>query len=711
MSPNTSSVALILLSSSFFTLAAADLPELTPAPQKMQWTSGKDGRLDAHALRGVAADAALPENMAALARLGKVLNTSLDAMPDGNLKLLLAPLADTIPQRTRHEAYTLVVDGSGATITAETAHGIHNGLVSLALLADAEQGIPCVSITDWPDLQMRGTYAPGIAQAEERFDQFVELKLNLLLLEDGQLYDLDNSETCARFQRLAQRCRHNFIEFVPELQSLGWGQFVLEREPRAVEARRIRRAAFPVRGGRVYSPDPPLPPPIAITNASFTSGLEAWKADTHHTHWTPSTPDEAQVVTRDDAAGGRALQLTLDDEGTVRVAQELAVQANACYTVKCRIKTEDVAGVGAYLEVYGIGTRGTMALIGRSDVRITGTTDWREYSVVFETGGYQRALPGGALAGEETAVPAEGYERVCVFARLQEAVGTAWFDAVESVPMQQPNPLANVVVTDRATVKVEREDGNSVYEEGRDYTLVVPELRYPYAFGEPLQAILTANSRIQEGDTLLLTFNQATREDVTCCPSEPLYDQFMRKSIANVVEKLNPAYLHIGHDEPRFFNRDQRCTDRHLSSAALFADAIKRIHASAKAANPAIRLMMWDDAINPYQNGPHLGTSDVAPMLPRDIVINVWWYDTFDLETQLDKSVAYFMDLGFDTTGSPWFRIPNAWRWAELFSAHKNNPKALGIIYTSWGGVPDPWGALEFTAEHAWSFGKPEYKR
>ncbi len=711
MHPRTCLVALILLSGFLLDFTAAALPELTPVPQAMRWTSGEDCWLDADALRGVTADAALPANMPALQRLAKGLNASLPAMPDGNVKLLIGVLPDTVPHRTRHEAYTLVVDSDGATITAETAHGIHNGLISLALLADADKGLPCVSITDWPDLQMRGTYVPGIGQAEERFDQFVQLKLNLLLLEDGQLYDLDNPETCARFQRLAERCRANFIDFVPELQSLGWGQFVLEREPRAVEARQVQRAAFPVRDGRVYSPDPSLPSPIVLDNGSFASGLVAWKAETHFRRWNPSAPAEARVVARDDAADGHALQLTLVDKGTVRVAQEVAVQPNARYTVSCRIKTENVAGVGAYMEVFGLDVRGALAPMGQINVPITGTSDWQESSIAIETGGLPRARPGGAPADEKNAAPREGYERICIFLRLQDAVGTAWFDAIETVPRRSPNPLANVVVTQRAKVTVEDQDGNTAYEEGRDYTLEVPELRYPYAFGTPLQVILTENSRIKDGDTLLLTFNQATQEDITCCPSEPLYDAFMRTSIAKVVEKLRPDYLHIGHDEPRFFNRDQRCRDRNLSNAALLADAIQRIRESAKAANPDLRVMMWDDAINPYQNGPHLDTSDVANMLPRDIIVNVWWYDLNAMDVQLDQSVAYFMDLGFETTGSPWFRIPNAWRWAELFDKQKSNPQALGIIYTSWGGVPDPWAALEFTAQHAWSFGKPAYTR
>ena len=700
-------LALICSSGSFFGVANAALPELTPTPQQMRWTSGAESQLVARAIRGVVIDAALPVNMAALDRLSKALHTSLSPTPDGNLKLVLGALPATIPDRNRREAYILVVDRNGATLTAETAHGIHHGLISLALLADPDKGLPCVTISDWPDQQIRGTYVPGVEQAEARFDQFVALKLNLLLLEDPRLYDLDNPETCARFQRLAERCRANFIDFVPELQSLGWGQAVLEREPRAVEARRVQRLALPVRDGRVTAPAPTLPPPLTIANASFEAGLDAWTLQTYYERWNPSTSNEAQVIACHDVAGGHALQMTLSNKGTVRAAQELAVQAHARYRIHCRIKTHEVEGDGAYLEVYGIDAQGAGTLIGQNNVHVRGTTDWHESSVVIDTSGQQPARPGGALENNESTVRA-GYDRICIYVRLQDAVGTAWFDAVEAVPMQSPHPLANVVVTDRAQVKVEPEDGGTHYEEGRDYTLEVPELRYPFAPGVPMQVILTSNSRIQNGDTVLLTFNQATLDDVTCCPSEPLYDEFMRKSIATVVQKLNPDYLHIGHDEPRFFNRDQRCADRQLSNAQLFADAIKRIYESAKAANPQLRIMVWDDALNPYQNGPHLDTSGAAKLLPRDIIINVWWYDISDMDVQLDQSVAYFMELGFATTGSPWFRIPNARRWAELYERHKHNPQALGLIYTSWGGVPDPWAALEFTAEHAWSFGPPK---
>jgi hypothetical protein len=687
-----------------FAVHAAELPVVVPEPQQMQWTTPiGEVWLAAEALTGILLDKSVVADLAVLRRLNEKTGVSLQSVKDGNMQIVLGALPDFLPARTRHEGYTLKIDPSGVMVAAETEHGIHNAIITLFQLYQKEKGFPCVSITDWPDQQLRGTYVPSIARAEERFDQFVALKLNLLLLEDGNLYDLDNQETCLRFQKLAERCRENFIEFVPELQSLGWGQFVLQREPRAVEARWVDRSPFPVKEGRIYAPDPSLPGPVTIVNASFEDGLEGWVAQTHHGRWTASSAEEAQVD-----HDGNALLLVLKEQGAVRVEQEVAVQPNARYGVRCRIRTQNVAGDGgAYIEVYGIGRRGDMALIGRNWKNISGTTDWHDSQAEFDTGAVQKARPGGAIAEEAQALPRDGYEKVRVYVRLQDATGTAWFDDVEIESLQSPNALANIVVTDRAKVLVESEDGKTIFEEGRDYTLEIPELKYPYKFGLPLQVVLADGSRIKEGDTLLLSFNQATLEDITCCPSEPLYDAFMRKSIAAVVEKLNPNYLHIGHDEPRFFNRDQRCTDRGLSNEELFADTIKNIYASAKAANPDIRVMLWDDAINPYQNGPHLDTSEVARHLPKDIIINVWWYDNVDWERQLDKSVAFFMDQGFEVTGSPWFRLPNARRWAEVFNTHKENSQALGIICTSWEEVPDPWAALEFTAEHTWSFGKP----
>ncbi len=684
---------------------AAALPILTPTPREMRWTADEGAWLSPDALVGVQCTARFPVPPGALERLTVSLGRTLPIRHDGNVRLVSAPMHAGIPIRTRHEAYTLVVNADGATIHAESAHGMHNGLISLAMLASPSKGLPQVSITDWPDQELRATYSGNLEEAERLLDWFVSLKLNMLVLEDGRLYDLDNADTCARIQQLAQRCRDNHIEFVPELQSLGWGQFVLAHEPRAVEAQWMERVPFPVRNNRIYSPDPVLPAPVKAAIPNFKSALENWTVEAYYDRWNAASSEEAAVVSTDDA---NALRLSLQETGSVRVYQTVNTQPNAQYVMRCRIKTADVAGQGAYIEVYGMNEVGVWTTrLNASTRSFFGTNDWTDTQITFFTGAFQRPRPGGAIEDETPAHPKEGYQRVAIFLRLEQSTGAAWFNAVEIEPIQSPNPLANVIATDSTRILVENEDASIQYEEGRDYTLHVPKLLYPMGLGSPMEVTLTNESRISEGDTLLLSFNQAQPAVITCCPSEPLYYDFMRKSIQNVVKHMNPRFLHIGHDEPQFLNRCQRCLDRKMSNEDLFVYAVKRIRQTALEANPALRVMLWDDAINPYQNAPHLKADTAAEKLPRDLIICVWWYDNDEWESQIDKSVEYFLDLGFEVTGSPWFRKPNAYKWAETFDNLKENPKALGIIYTSWGGVENPWDALELTAEHTWSFGLP----
>lgn len=683
------------------------LPVLTPSPQQISWTGSDAAWLDADRLDGVTLPALDTPVSAALERLGAALGGPLPATSSGALRLVLAPLPSEYPDRTRHEGYRLTVDGKGVVVSAETAHGLHNGLVTLTALVDKERGLPCVTILDWPDQEVRAVYAGSLDEAESLLDRFVGLKLNMLVVEDARLYDLDDPEICGRVQRLAQRYRDNHFAFVPELQSLGWGLHVLEREPRAVEALWMERLPFAVVAGRVDAADPPLPRAVVDANLDFEAGFEGWQSDTYFGQWRPSAPEDASI---EEANGKRVLRLSLNERGNVRVSRSVTVEPGGRYVLRASVKTESIqtSGGGAYIEVYGIDEGGAWTEnLGRANAQRTKDTDWATIEAPFTAGGGQSFRPGAVFKEDDPDQQSGGYEQVSVILRLEDATGTAWFGDVEIEPAPSPNPLANAIVTEAAKVVVEDADGGFRYEEGRDYTLSVPEPQFPTGLGEAFEILLTEDSRIQDGDTVLVSFNQAQEGVITNCPSEPLYYAFMRKSITNVVEKLNPRYLHIGHDEPQFFNRCQRCRDRDMSNEDLFVDAIKRVRQIAKDADPDIRVMLWDDAINPYQNASHLGAATAAEKLPKDLIIAIWWYDDDQWEEQIDKSVAYFTELGFSVTGSPWFRKANAYHWTTVLDGLKDNPLALGVIYTSWAGVPEPWGALDLTAEHIWSFGEP----
>jgi len=436
------------------------------------------------------------------------------------------------------QGYRLAAGEDWMAIHGTDPAGLFYGLMTLRQLIRPDGRIPRVAVSDWPDLPVRGAYISVVDPADYVRD-FAAKKINLLLMEYGDLYRLDDPEVRSRWQACFDLCRRHFIEPVPELQSLGWGHFVLALEPRAAEGTSIENQPFVAKHGQLVP---------------------------------------------------------------------------------------------------------------------------------------------GANEGA-----------------------------------QPPSPLKNVLITEAAPLVVTDAAGATPFEQGRDYRVVPGDpldsgdvlkgIAGYVADVEPMRLEVLPEGRIHEGDGLLVSYTYAPPGSITCCPSEPLYQALMRRSLRNVVEHLAPEYIHIGHDEPRVLGRDRRCKERGLSRAQLFVDDIKRMREYARERDPDVRLMMWADAVNPHHNEPHLGMDEVADLLPRDIVMCTWFYHWPDPTALIRKSVAYFTDLGFDVTGSPWYGHANAHHWAGVLAERRQkSPRVLGELYTSWPEAPvDRWQALPTMAEFAWN--------
>jgi len=51
---------------------------------------------------------------------------------------------------------------------------------------------------------------------------------------------------------------------------------------------------------------------------------------------------------------------------------------------------------------------------------------------------------------------------------------------------------------------------------------------------------------------------------------------------------------------------------------------------------------------------------------------------------RIENSTKFFLDLGFDVTGSPWYDHRNVQQWAETLNKHREGTThVLGEIYTS----------------------------
>lgn len=672
------------------------LPTILPAPQEMTWKYNEPRTVSMRQITGfnksdlvVALSGGIDQVNARLRSLALV---PFPVVDDGNITLRL------VKSGVGREGYLLDISTKGVVVSGADLPGLYYGLVTLGRLIEKEGRIPCVVVKDWPDMKLRGTYIFGIEDIERRIMEFAALKYNLVLFEDSELYLLDNPVIRKRWQDIFAVCRKHFIDPVPELQSLGWGQHVLRVDSRTVEGVLIENLPLKAVKGALVASEPPVARPITIANPGFEQNQGDLAVG-----WQQEKPGEYTTVVQEGAQSGKGcLRITVPEPGTARCWQDLPCEPNHWYELGYGLKTENVNKGTAYAEVYALKGHTDEAekapspkelgvYIGRGP-DMAGTKGWTQHSMRFRSG---------------------DHDSVRVYLRIQEGTGVACFDNISLRGIKPPHPLDNVIVTEAAPFTLKSEDGKTFYQEGRDYRLAGQNPPYPFGIGATLSIEVLSDSRIQDTACVFASFHQAPVESITCCPSEPHYQEIMHRAIVNVVTHLKPNYIHIGHDEPRVINRDGRCRGRGLTDAGLFADDVKRMHAYAKEADPNVRLMMWNDALDPYHGGSgyrHL--VDAGKELPRDIIINIWWYDWPDAVGHLDKSTKHFLDLGFEVTGSPWFHRKNAYDWTQtLYKYGKHDPKVLGSIYTSWAHPSeDPWGALDVTAEYSWTAEKPPFK-
>ena len=426
----------------------------------------------------------------------------LGVAPDAKLESRVAALPTPAA-----EGYRLVVDKDAVSILGSDLPGLYHGLMTLRQLVDAQGRIARVAISDWPDLPLRGTYLAGNTGLETRILQCAALKLNFMLFECNDFFDLESTANRVRWQEAFALCRQHFIEPVPELQSFGWGQFVLAAHPAAAEGIYVEKQRFEVKDGAVQSPDPPLAPAVAIVNAGFD--------DPHGNPiagWSTDRQGEGVACDREGThAGQGCLRITRTEKGTTRVWQAVTVLPQHHYEISCFLKTKGVADGTAYIEVYGLNPDGSLGDWLGHAAGIQGDQEWQRTAAAFDSG---------------------AYTRLQIYVRIQDAVGTAWFDDIALVGIPGMNPLSNVLITPSAPVIVQDESGGTTYEEGKDYRLVAAPVAFPFEIGAPLRIEIPSGSRIKDTAAVLLSYHQAPPGSVTCCPSEPLYQEFMRKPFA-----------------------------------------------------------------------------------------------------------------------------------------------------------------------------------
>ncbi|MCK9555687.1 hypothetical protein M0R36_07720 [bacterium] len=278
--------------------------------------------------------------------------------------------------------------------------------------------------------------------------------------------------------------------------------------------------------------------------------------------------------------------------------------------------------------------------------------------------------------------------------------------------------LVNVIRTKETDIEITNLEKSKIYKKDIDYRIIDGVISYPYDMtNQPTEIAKISNGDIKNGDEVLISYDYVENKcasyapwNIPYCLSSEEARQVMFSAIKNTIELLNPKYIDLGYSEIGGMNKDSRCKRRNLTNAELLADDINNMYGFIKGINPEIKLMIWDDMINPWHNGGDENyqvkyggipgkTAPTINMIPKDIIIIVWWYKSNDGLGKMKQSPAYFEKKGFQYLVSSWKDKENIESWVEIANKKKG---CLGMIATSWNGLDKNFSNIKYAASLMW---------
>jgi len=312
------------------------------------------------------------------------------------------------------------------------------------------------------------------------------------------------------------------------------------------------------------------------------------------------------------------------------------------------------------------------------DFGLQPTGDWHKYRVAFNS---------------------LDYDSIEIFAGFSHAnTGTIWFDDIEL----KPAGLLNVLRRDLTPLTVTSADGEVTYLEGVDFRRVRdPKLGVAPTRGDfmvssrgtfdvwhtPPPIRLTENSRIADGDTILVSFYSPgivyVKQQVTMSMSDPVVFDYMEQEMKWVSRVWNSPCYFLNYDEIRSGGWEPQPGGAQLTPGELLAKHITRAVEIARKHAGDARLYVWSDMFDPHHNARALGEGEYYFLvngswygswegLPQDVIIYNWGG-----RLSMRDSLKWFADRGHRQVMSG---FPPE-RWLE---AAEGLPGIVGISYTTW---------------------------
>lgn len=163
-----------------------------------------------------------------------------------------------------------------------------------------------------------------------------------------------------------------------------------------------------------------------------------------------------------------------------------------------------------------------------------------------------------------------------------------------------------------------------------------------------------------------------------------------------IIDAFDAKAMHVGMDEVFLLGSNQSPSTKGQNPAKLFAKAVNDIY-NHLVKIKGVEMLMWGDRLidaNEINYGEWEssinGTAPAIDLIPKDIIICDWHYESFDdyknLKTREFLSIPMFLDKGFRV-------LPTSWRVTEnmenlmYYSLIKYEPNMLGHLFTLWSSA------------------------
>lgn len=183
----------------------------------------------------------------------------------------------------------------------------------------------------------------------------------------------------------------------------------------------------------------------------------------------------------------------------------------------------------------------------------------------------------------------------------------------------------------------------------------------------------------------------ANNEGIYCrswCPQHPKVNAVVFEVFDELLMAFEADALHVGLDEVFLIGSEHCPRCKGQDPAKLFTKAVNDYHSYLSARN--IEMWMWGDRLLDAEETGYgkweaaaNGTAPAIDMIPTDIVVCDWHYEVLDAY----PSIGLFLEKGFRVLPGGWRNVEAVRLLLDEALAHRENPRMLGYLCTTWGAA------------------------